>query len=53
MDRSGHIQLRVRRRSRVRGFTLIELMVVAAIVAILLAIVFIAVLGPGVKFPSA
>ena len=38
MDHSGHIQFRVRRRSRVRGFTLIELMVAAAIVAILLAI---------------
>jgi type IV pilus assembly protein PilE len=38
MDRSGHIQLRVRRRSRARGFTLIELMVVVAIVAILFAI---------------
>jgi type IV pilus assembly protein PilE len=38
MDRSGDIQLRVGGRGRARGFTLIELMVVAVIVAILMAI---------------
>jgi type IV pilus assembly protein PilE len=38
MDRSDDIQLRVDGRGRARGFTLIELMVVAAIVAILMAI---------------
>jgi type IV pilus assembly protein PilE len=38
MDRSGDIQLRVGGRGGARGFTLIELMVVAAIVAVLMAI---------------
>ena len=38
MDRSGDIQKRVSGRGRARGFTLIELMVTTAIVAILMAI---------------
>jgi type IV pilus assembly protein PilE len=40
MDRSGEIQLRASGRGRARGFTLIELMIAVAVVAILAAIVF-------------
>jgi len=40
MDRSGNIQFRVGGRGRPRGFTLIELMITVAVVAILAAIAF-------------
>lgn len=40
MDSSGDIQLRVGGYSRPRGFTLIELMIAVAVVAILAAIAF-------------
>jgi len=40
MDRSGDIQLRVGRRGRARGMTLIELLITMAVVAILAAIAF-------------
>jgi type IV pilus assembly protein PilE len=40
MDRSGDIQFRVSGRGRASGFTLIELMITVAVVAILAAIAF-------------
>jgi len=40
MDRSGDIQLRLNGRSRASGFTLIELMITVAVLALLVAIAY-------------